>query len=121
MNIRSRLLAGSASFLVLASAAAPALAADATDSTSTVGELVVTGIRASLQKAIELKKLNENQIDAISSEDIGKLPDHNVADALRLRRDGGTAKSAMRLFTYSITYVTVIFAAMAVDVFVHVH
>jgi protoheme IX farnesyltransferase len=44
-----------------------------------------------------------------------------VADALRLRRDGGTAKSAMRLFTYSITYVTVIFAAMAVDVFVHVH
>jgi len=83
MNIRSRLLAGSASFLVLASAAAPALAADATDSTSTVGELVVTGIRASLQKAIELKKLNENQIDAISSEDIGKLPDHNVADALR--------------------------------------
>jgi protoheme IX farnesyltransferase len=44
-----------------------------------------------------------------------------VADALRLRRDGGTAKSAMRLFTYSITYVTVIFAAMAIDVFVHVH
>jgi protoheme IX farnesyltransferase len=44
-----------------------------------------------------------------------------VADALRLRRDGGTANSAMRLFTYSITYVTVIFAAMAVDVFVHVH
>jgi protoheme IX farnesyltransferase len=44
-----------------------------------------------------------------------------VADAVRLRRDGGTVKSAMRLFTYSITYVTVIFAAMAVDVFVHVH
>jgi protoheme IX farnesyltransferase len=43
-----------------------------------------------------------------------------VADAVRLRRDGGTVKSAMRLFTYSITYVTVIFAAMAVDVFVHV-
>ncbi len=44
-----------------------------------------------------------------------------VADAIRLRRDGGTAKAAMRLFKYSITYVTVIFAAMAVDVFVHVH
>ena len=43
-----------------------------------------------------------------------------VADALRLRRDGGSVKSAMRLFTYSITYVTVIFAAMALDVFVHV-
>ncbi|HXY44534.1 MAG TPA: heme o synthase [Acidimicrobiales bacterium] len=44
-----------------------------------------------------------------------------VADAIRLRRDGGSAKSAMRLFKYSITYVTVIFVAMAVDVFVHVH
>jgi protoheme IX farnesyltransferase len=44
-----------------------------------------------------------------------------VADAFRLRREGGTAKSAMRLFSFSITYVTVIFVAMAVDVFVHVH
>jgi protoheme IX farnesyltransferase len=44
-----------------------------------------------------------------------------VADAFRLRRDGGTTKSAMRLFSFSITYVTVIFVAMAVDVFVHVH
>jgi protoheme IX farnesyltransferase len=41
-----------------------------------------------------------------------------VADALRLRRDGGTAKSAMRLFSFSITYITIVFAAMAVDVIV---
>ncbi|MHB1508918.1 MAG: heme o synthase [Acidimicrobiales bacterium] len=41
-----------------------------------------------------------------------------VGDALRLRRDGGTVKSAMRLFKYSITYLTVIFVAMAVDVLV---
>jgi heme o synthase len=44
-----------------------------------------------------------------------------VANAIRLRLDGGTVKAAMRLFKYSITYLTVIFAAMAVDVFVHVH
>jgi heme o synthase len=44
-----------------------------------------------------------------------------LADALRLRRDQGTPKSAMRLFTYSITYVTVVFAAMAVDVIVRYH
>ena len=30
-----------------------------------------------------------------------------LADAVRLRREEGTPKSAMRLFTYSITYVTV--------------
>lgn len=41
-----------------------------------------------------------------------------VGDALRLRRDGGSVKSAMRLFKYSITYLTVIFVAMAVDVLV---
>ena len=44
-----------------------------------------------------------------------------LADALRLRRDGGTPKSAMRLFGYSITYVTVVFTAMAVDVVVRYH
>ena len=44
-----------------------------------------------------------------------------VADALRLRREGGTPKSAMRLFGYSITYVTVVFTAMAVDVVLRYH
>jgi protoheme IX farnesyltransferase len=40
-----------------------------------------------------------------------------IGYAERLRRDG-TAKNAMKLFTYSITYITVIFAAMALDVIV---
>ena len=44
-----------------------------------------------------------------------------LADAVRLRREEGTSKSAMRLFTYSITYVTVVFVAMAVDVLVRYH
>jgi protoheme IX farnesyltransferase len=42
-------------------------------------------------------------------------------DALRLRREEGTPKSAMRLFKFSITYVTLIFVAMAVDVLVRYH
>lgn len=44
-----------------------------------------------------------------------------MADALRLRREKGTPKSAMRLFTYSITYITVVFAAMAIDAIVRYH
>jgi len=44
-----------------------------------------------------------------------------LANAIRLRLDGGTVTAAMRLFKYSITYLTLIFAAMALDVFVHVH
>jgi len=38
-----------------------------------------------------------------------------------LLRIGGTPKAAMALFKYSITYVTVIFAAMAVDTLVRYH
>ena len=37
--------------------------------------------------------------------------------AVRLLRDPST-KTAMRVFTYSITYVTLLFGAMAVDVLV---
>ena len=39
--------------------------------------------------------------------------------ALQLRRDGTPAR-AMRLFTYSISYVTLLFSAMALDQLVHV-
>lgn len=41
-----------------------------------------------------------------------------LLDAFRLKRAEQTAKAAMRLFGYSITYITVIFAAMALDIVV---
>ena len=50
----------------------------AADSSATVGEVVVTGIRESLEKAIQLKKSSDDQVDVISSDDIGKLPDKNA-------------------------------------------
>jgi len=59
--------------------AAPAMAADA----PAVSELVVTGMRESLEKAIEIKRASDNHVEAISADDIGKLPDKNVADALQ--------------------------------------
>jgi iron complex outermembrane receptor protein len=82
MTNRKRLIIGSVSTLAMACATAPAFAADTADSTS-VSEVVVTGIRASLDKAIAIKRGAEDQIDAVSAEDIGKLPDKNVADALQ--------------------------------------
>ena len=57
----------------------------ATDSAA-VGELdtvQVIGIRPSLQKAAELKKDASQVIDVITAEDVGKLPDDNVAEALQ--------------------------------------
>jgi iron complex outermembrane receptor protein len=43
----------------------------------------VVGIRPSLQKAAELKKDASQVLDIITAEDVGKLPDDNVAEALQ--------------------------------------
>jgi iron complex outermembrane receptor protein len=80
MKLRTTMLIGTASFAALGFAAQSAMAAD---SATTVNEVVVPGIRQSLEKAIQIKRVNENSVDAISATDIGKLPDHNVADALQ--------------------------------------
>lgn len=46
-------------------------------------ELVVTGIRASLQRAMDIKRDAQGVVDAISAEDIGKFPDTNLAESLQ--------------------------------------
>ncbi|PTQ12167.1 hypothetical protein CLG96_06320 [Sphingomonas oleivorans] len=46
-------------------------------------EIIVTGVRASLQRAAELKRNAGVVSDSISAEDIGKFPDANIADALQ--------------------------------------
>jgi TonB-dependent receptor len=71
----------SASGLVLALAlAAPAAAQDAGNQ---VEEIVVTGQREAQRAAIAVKKAEFVVADVVSADDIGKLPDHNTASALR--------------------------------------
>lgn len=79
MDLRRRILFGAVSAAALACAGA----ATAAEAPNSVQEVIVTGIRESLERAIEIKRQSENQVDAISAEDIGKLPDKNVADALQ--------------------------------------
>ncbi len=45
--------------------------------------IVITGIRASQIKSLEMKKNSLNVTDSIVAEDIGKLPDMNIAEALQ--------------------------------------
>lgn len=66
----------SASGLVLALAATPAQAQE-------VEEIVVTGQREAQRAAIAVKREAFEVVDAVSADDIGKLPDHNTAAALR--------------------------------------
>ncbi|MES1200057.1 MAG: TonB-dependent receptor [Pseudomonadota bacterium] len=44
--------------------------------------IVVTGIRRSLQDSVSAKRHATEIVEAISAEDIGKLPDESIADAL---------------------------------------
>jgi TonB-dependent receptor len=50
---------------------------------SSVEEVVVTGIRGSLTRAVDVKRNAAGVVDAISSEDIGKMPDSNLAESLQ--------------------------------------
>lgn len=54
----------------------PAAAASGTD------EIVVTGIRADLEKALEVKKNSAVILDSIDSTELGRFPDADVADSL---------------------------------------
>ena len=46
------------------------------------GDIVVTGIRRSLQTAQQIKKNADQIVDSIVAEDIGKLPDNNASEAI---------------------------------------
>jgi iron complex outermembrane recepter protein len=45
-------------------------------------EIVVTGLRASLEKSLEIKKNATVVLDSINSEELGRFPDADVADSL---------------------------------------
>ncbi len=65
----------------LPGSAAPAQADPAQDAGGEK-EIVVTGYRAALGSAQALKRNSDSIVDAIISDDIGKLPDNNAAEAI---------------------------------------
>ena len=73
---------GGASTLSVSALSTPSHAADAAAPSDEMAEITVTGIRASLQKSMDIKKSSDGIVDAISAEDIGKFPDANLADAM---------------------------------------
>jgi len=86
---RSRIMAmGGASLWVLAiCTSANAQQAPSTPDTKAkgteVGEVVITGYRASLQTALINKRNSILPIESVAPEDIGKMPDQNVAESLQ--------------------------------------
>jgi iron complex outermembrane receptor protein len=66
--------------MAVAMLAGPALAQN---QPGAVEEVVVTGVRASVSSAQQLRRNASQLVDSIVAEDIGKLPDNNVVEALQ--------------------------------------
>lgn len=66
-----------------------------TQSDDSAPDIVVTGIRASQARSIEVKRNADSVVEAISAQDIGKLPDVTISDSLQripgvqIRREAG--------------------------------
>jgi iron complex outermembrane receptor protein len=59
------------------------ISAQDTDGGYELEEVVVTGVRASLRGGIDAKRGADNFVDVIKAEDIGELPDANLAESLQ--------------------------------------
>jgi TonB-dependent receptor len=75
-------------------------------------DIVVTGIRGSLERSISIKRNQSGVVDAISAEDMGKFPDSNLAESLQRitgvsidRNNGVGSQVTIRGFgpTYNLT------------------
>ncbi|MGK6320747.1 TonB-dependent receptor [Sphingomonas sp. DT-204] len=77
--------------VIISEQGGPAAQAQAQDSTAApaqidegqANDIVVTGLRESLQRNLDIKRNAPGVVDAISAEDIGKFPDSNVAASLQ--------------------------------------
>ncbi|WP_346837690.1 TonB-dependent receptor [Microbulbifer sp. SAOS-129_SWC] len=88
-----------------ASVSLPAFAADDEAASKSLEEVTVTGFRKSVMDSIDTKRDAKAVVEAISAEDIGKLPDSSIAEAIsRLpglasqRLDGRASRVTIRGF-----------------------
>jgi TonB-dependent receptor len=102
-RVRALKLGASSGAMLMAMALAGAAAAQETpapaaDDTA-VEEVVVTGFRASLANALDIKRRENDLVDVIKAQDIADFPDLNLAESLQrvpgvsIDRDGGEGRT----------------------------
>ncbi|MET0517645.1 MAG: TonB-dependent receptor [Burkholderiaceae bacterium] len=74
-------VATAVALLTLHAAASAQQAAD-DNNKQKLDAVVVTGIRASIEKSMTAKRNANTNVEVISAEDVGKMPDKNIADAI---------------------------------------
>lgn len=82
MNTRKAILAASIAAALGLGAPAHAQQPDRDEATE-LDAITVTGIRGSIERSLDTKRDSESLVEVISAEDIGKMPDKNVADSLQ--------------------------------------
>ena len=94
----SRLMFGVSAAALLVAGVAQAQTAPAEQEVTEVEEVVVTGFRASLAEAIDIKRREASQVDAIVAEDIADFPDLNLSESIQrvpgvaITRDAGEGR-----------------------------
>jgi iron complex outermembrane recepter protein len=102
--LRQSLVAGASGLAItmtlgVTGAAAQGAPAPQDPQEATVDEIVVTGFRASLDAALNIKRREAGVVDAIVAEDIADFPDLNLAEAVQripgvsIDRDAGEGRS----------------------------
>ncbi|MBI3350496.1 MAG: TonB-dependent receptor [Burkholderiales bacterium] len=85
--------------LAVALVAAPAWAQTTPAASAQLETVTVTGIRASLESALNAKRQDKGIVDVIKAEDMGKFPDTNLAESLQripgvvIDRDAGEGRN----------------------------
>src|SRR6187549_3234179 len=99
ISAATTLTAATAMLTFASGAVAPeASAASAPEGAESVEEVVVTGFRAALDKALDAKQAQAAAIDMIVAEDIADFPDLNLAESLQrvpgvvIARDAGEGR-----------------------------
>lgn len=81
MMFKQKPVAAAVSMALWSLASLPALAQNTPD--APMQKVEVTGIRASLAKSLSVKKEATANVEVITAEDVGKMPDKNLADSLQ--------------------------------------
>lgn len=82
-TISSKLAPVSVAVLLSLSGQAISQEANTGNDESEVETIVVKGMKASVTKSLAIKRFENGVVDAISSEDIGSLPDENIAESIQ--------------------------------------
>jgi iron complex outermembrane receptor protein len=83
MTFKQKPLAAAVSMAVWSLAALPAMAQNTPEGPQALQTITVTGIRASMAKSLAVKKDATANVEVITAEDVGKMPDKNLADSLQ--------------------------------------